>query len=146
MADMTPAERERLAIEVMGCVKGWLLVPSAAPDNYLWFTAEKEAIQYRYEHNWIADVVEAYRADGHYILLADWLPDLPGHIEQAMGLLMAMNAKEYAVRIETYPRLGLGQYMVALRKGNFVRESDLPGVGPIAGAICRAVLAALEVK
>ncbi len=141
MTELTPAERGRLAIEVMGCVKGWLLVPSAA--NYLWFETEQEAVQYRYEHNWIADVVEAYVDDGHYVLLSDWLPDLPGHIEQAFELLDAMHLKDwwesitaiiddntYMVKLLHYPT----QRLVGWRETT--REY----------AICRAVLAALEVK
>ncbi len=138
MIDLTPAEREELAIEVMGWHKGWLLVPSAAPDNYLWFETEMEAAKYRWGHNWIADVVEAYGADGHYVLLADWLPDR--NIEQAMGLLMAMRETGHTWTLSGFKGIHGSLYSVYIDAMPSSRNANL------VFAICRAVLAALEVK
>ncbi len=144
MANLTPAERERLAIDGMGWPRGWLV--EALPDECIFFETEDQAIQCR--NHYIAPpnipIYEAYQADGYYLPVAGYLPD--HDIEQAMGLLDAMDAKEYAVRLEPFPRPGLGQYAVSFRKGKYVLDTDKVEVGPIAEAICRAVLAALEVK
>ncbi len=119
MAELTTAERKWLATEGMGWHEG---------------KANKRTCY--------IDVT--LLAKGAMCYVAEWLPDRD--IKQAFELLMAMDAKEYAVRLEPFPRPGLGQYAVSFRKGRYVLDTDKVEVGPIAEAICRAVLAALEVK
>ncbi len=152
MTELTPAERERLATEGMGWVKGW-----ARWSNQQGLLKERYWLIEEECRNacltWGVSPTEVYaNAAGVQMRITAWLPDLPGHIEQAFELLDAMHEREWREMIDYCGKIVVPGENAPVETYTVELVRRPSGLCVTASgdtrqlAICRAVLAALEVK